>query len=67
MPVILSRDAEPLWLDASVNDAGLLANVLRPYPADAMDAYEVSPLVNSAANDSTEVLARVGLGPQAAW
>ena len=61
MPVILSRDAEPLWLDASVGDPGLLANVLRPYSADAMDAYEVSPLVNSAANDTPEVLARVGL------
>ena len=60
MPVILSRDVEPLWLDSSVGEPGLLANVLRPYPADAMDAYEVSPLVNSAANDTPEVLARVG-------
>ena len=61
MPVILSRDAEPLWLDASIGDPGLLANVLRPYPADAMDAYEVSSLVNSAVNDTPAVLARVGL------
>ena len=60
MPVILPRDAESLWLDAFVGDPALLANVLRPYAA-AMDAYEVSPLVNSAANDTPEVLARVGV------
>ena len=64
MPVILSRDAEPLWLDVSIGDPGLLANVLRPYPCDAMDAYEVSPLVNSATNDTPEVLARVGLATE---
>ena len=64
MPVILSRDAEPLWLDASVGDPGLLTHLLRPYPAAAMDAYEVSPLVNSAANNNPEVLARVGLGTE---
>ena len=62
MPVILTRDAEPLWLDTSIADPGLLANVLRPYPADAMHAYEVSPLVNSAANNTPEVLARAGMG-----
>ena len=46
------------WM-SPVGDPGLLANVLRPYPSDAMDAYEVPPLVNSAANDTPEVLARV--------
>ena len=62
MPVILSRDAEPLWMDASVGDPDLLSALLRPYPVEAMDAYEVSPLVNVATNDTPEVLARVGLG-----
>ena len=30
--------------------------LLVPYPADAMDAYEVSSLVNSYANDGPEVI-----------
>ena len=50
MPVILPRESESLWLDASVDDPGLLDQVLGPYDAGAMDAYEVSTLVNSAAN-----------------
>ena len=59
MPVILSRDSESLWLDASVDEPGLLNHVLRPYDAEAMDAYEISPLVNSAANNTPQVVARV--------
>ena len=59
MPVILPRDFEELWLDGDMEDSGALAGVLTPYPDDAMEAYEVSSLVNSAANDGPEVLARV--------
>ena len=59
MPVILTRESESLWLDASVNAPGLLAHVLRPYDVDAMDAYEVSTLVNSATNNGPEVIARL--------
>ena len=56
MPVVLSREMETLWLDQSVDGPIALADILRPYPADAMDAYEVSPLVNSVANDGPEVI-----------
>ena len=59
MPVILPRDLEDLWLDAGVDDPGALGNVLAPYPGRAMEVYEVSPLVNSAANDGPEVIATV--------
>ena len=59
MPVILPRDFEELWLDGEMEDSGALAGVLTPYPDDAMEAYEVSSLVNSASNDGPEVLARV--------
>ena len=32
MPVILSREAEPLWLDQSVQDPAALSELLAPYP-----------------------------------
>ena len=55
MPVILPRESESLWLDASVDDPGLLAHMLRPCGSNGMDAYEVSTLVNSVANDGPDV------------
>ncbi len=57
MPVILPPHLEALWLDHNVQDPGLLSSVLVPYPADAMRAYEVSPLVNSVRNNGPELLA----------
>ena len=62
MPVILPRDAEAQWLDVSNSDTGELRELLVPYSADEMDAYEVSTLVNSPKNDTPDVMARVGLG-----
>ena len=59
MPVILSREAEAVWLDAGTYPS-LLRELLVPYPAEAMDAYEVSTLVNAPNNDIPDVLARVG-------
>ena len=60
MPAILSRDAEPLWLDDGLQDPGLLGNVLSPYPADLMEAYRVSALVNRPSNDGPEVIVPEG-------
>ena len=60
MPVVLPRELEELWLDRSIDDPGALGSVLTPYLDDAMEAYEVSTLVNSAANDSPEVIEAVG-------
>ena len=51
MPVILPRDLEDLWLDHTVTDPDALTSVLTPYDDDAMEAYEVSPLVNNVRND----------------
>ena len=60
MPVVLPREIEDFWLDGSVDDTSALGSVLTPFPDDAMEAYEVSPLVNSAANDRPEVIKAVG-------
>ena len=56
MPVVLPREMEALWLDQSVDDPVAFDGVLIPYPADAMDAYEVSALVNSTANGGPEII-----------
>lgn len=55
MPAILRREDEAAWLDP---DAGPddLRQLLRPYPAEALEAYAVSRLVNSPRNDVPEVL-----------
>ena len=49
MPVIISPDFYGLWLG---NDGKDIMNLLRPYPADEMEAYPVSRLVSSPANNS---------------
>jgi putative SOS response-associated peptidase YedK len=55
MPVILSKEVEDLWLDTALDDTQTLTQFLEPYPDDALEAYEVSALVNSASNDLPEV------------
>ena len=59
MPVILPPDLEPLWLDADVKDSAILADILAPYPAELMQAYEVSALVNSPKNNVPDLIRRV--------
>ena len=62
MPVILNREAETLWLDHAVQDVAILASVLVPYPAEDIDTHQVSPMVNSTANNGPELAARVSQG-----
>ena len=57
MPVILPAQHWAAWLDVGLQDAGELAPLLRPYPADAMRAYPVGTLVNNPRNDGPECLA----------
>ncbi len=47
MPVILPRDKEDFWLDPINEDKEKLLNILKPYPAEEMIAFEVSTDVNS--------------------
>jgi putative SOS response-associated peptidase YedK len=56
MPVILTPEAEAVWLDPSITDPERLLPLLVPYPADQMVAYPVSPLVNSPAHDSPQLV-----------
>jgi len=58
MPVMLLPEHEALWLDQKAGP-GVWRDLLRPYPPDRMQAYPVSPAVNSPAHDGPEVIAPV--------
>jgi len=54
MPVILHPKDFADWLDSSPRSADSLNHLITEFPADLMQAYPVSPLVNSPANDRAE-------------
>jgi putative SOS response-associated peptidase YedK len=56
MPVILPEQAYPIWLESGEADPQKLAGLLLPYSAGEMQAYPVSPLVNSPKNDVPELI-----------
>ncbi len=57
MPVILPQRFEKEWLGSNRPDD--LLQLMQPYPAEEMEAYPVSQMVNSPANDRPEVIARI--------
>jgi len=59
MPVILAREHEEQWLSREAPDAGLLQQILAPYPDQGMSTVPVSPLVNNPAIDDERVIAPV--------
>lgn len=60
MPVILPTDAIDAWLDPE--STGDMQALLVPYPADEMQEWTVSTLVNNARNDSAELVTPNPLG-----
>jgi putative SOS response-associated peptidase YedK len=56
MPVILSHEAEAIWLDPTIQDPAELLPLLKPYPAEEMKAYPVSRWVNTPDHDSPECI-----------
>ncbi len=55
MPVMLREGEEETWL-SSDTDPGRFLHEAEPYPADEMEAYPVSRLVNSVRNNSLELI-----------
>jgi putative SOS response-associated peptidase YedK len=55
MPVMLTDDDALKWLARDDEIAHALA-LLKPYPPDKMEGYDVSPLVNDPRNDSPECI-----------
>jgi putative SOS response-associated peptidase YedK len=54
MPVILQRQDYGQWLDPAPRASATLNHLIRPFPDELLEAYRVSTLVNSPANDSPE-------------
>jgi putative SOS response-associated peptidase YedK len=52
MPVILRPEDEDLWLNGESEGSEVLTNLLRPFAAELLEAYEVSWEVSSPSNDS---------------
>jgi putative SOS response-associated peptidase YedK len=55
MPVIFDKQKCKIWLDSSVNSNELIS-LLKSYPEELMEAYEVSSLVNNPSFDSPECI-----------
>ena len=60
MPVILPREAFPLWLDSDEVDAGTATALLRPAPDSALELIPIGTGVNRVANDDASLQAPIG-------
>jgi putative SOS response-associated peptidase YedK len=58
MPVILNKEDQTVWLNQQSDYLSLKA-LLKPYPEAEMEAYQVSSIVNNAANDVIECINKV--------
>jgi len=56
MPVIITQDALPTWLNDRFQDAASLQALLLPCPSGLLNAYPVSKLVNNINNNSEDCL-----------
>ncbi len=59
MPVILTPDESLIWLGNSPSEQSLHSGLLKAYPQDSMEAYEVSTYVNSPVNDGPQCIESV--------
>ena len=55
MPAILPKDSESEWINPKLKDKKEILSIIKPYAAK-MEAYEVSSLVNSPANNNPKVI-----------
>jgi putative SOS response-associated peptidase YedK len=60
MPVILTPEFETLWLDPGTTDPARVLPLLRPFPAERMEAYRVGYDVGTPANDRPDLVAPLG-------
>jgi putative SOS response-associated peptidase YedK len=56
MPVILRPEDEEQWLDVSRTTFAKARPLLKPLPAELMDAHDVSTIVNSAKYDGPDCI-----------
>jgi len=56
MPAMMLKEEWDEWLDPENNDTRGLEELIKPFPDDAIDYYEVSKAVNSVKNNSAELI-----------
>jgi putative SOS response-associated peptidase YedK len=56
MPVILHPEDYEMWLDPDFDEREPLTSLLKPFPAEAMEAYPVSRRVNKPSNNEPGVV-----------
>lgn len=59
MPLILDPHNEQSWLNPLITDPASIQALIQPYPADLMERYEVSSIVNKAENDDAACIKAV--------
>jgi putative SOS response-associated peptidase YedK len=59
MPVIIAPENYERWLNCAEEDPDCVADLLGPYPADAMETYKVSSIVNNVRNDEPACAAKI--------
>jgi putative SOS response-associated peptidase YedK len=59
MPVILSLHEFRAWIDRQMTNPETLQRKFQPYPADLMEMWPVSMLVNNVRNDSPDLVVPV--------
>ncbi len=58
MPVVLAEADWDRWLDTAFSDTGTLSGLLRPFDAEALEAWPVSRQVNAPKNQGPALIAR---------
>jgi putative SOS response-associated peptidase YedK len=61
MPVILNREDEHIWFDPDIQSPDDLLPLLKPYPSEEMEAYEISTFVGNARNEGPECIAPINI------
>lgn len=56
MPVILKAEDHDMWLNPDIKNTENVITLLKPYPAEEMELYEISTYVNNPKNDSPECI-----------
>jgi putative SOS response-associated peptidase YedK len=56
MPVILKKEDEETWLNPDLVETERLLQMLKPYPADKMEAWRVGDEARNVRNDYPEVI-----------
>jgi len=60
MPVILQPGEYAVWLDRTLTDPEKLKALYQPCPAELLEMYPVSPLVNNPRNDTPDCIRPAG-------